>query len=280
MTHRFAAMGCEVVVGGAEPDVDAVAAIFERDERTFTRFADDSELVRVNRADGPVLVSARFARALAAALWASRVTGGLVDPTLLDALEGAGYNRDFAELEPTPDPPRAGPCGRAGEVGLRGRLLTLPPRTRLDLNAVVKSMAVDEALAAIGDGWVSAGGDLATSGPLEVALPHGGSVRLERGALATSGSNGRRWMRAGRWQHHLIDPRTGRPAESPWEQVTACGESCLVADTAAKAAFLLGDAGPDWLDARGMAGRFAAVDGSIVLNASWRSAVGQESLCI
>lgn len=278
MTHRFAAMGCEVVMQGDDPG--AVEAIFERDERMFTRFAADSELLRVNRADGPVLVSERFARALAAALWASRVTGGLVDPTLLDALEGAGYDRDFAELQPTPAPAHAGPCGRAGEVRLRGRLLTMPSGTHLDLNAVVKSMAVDEALAVIGDGWVSAGGDLATSGPLEVALPHGGSVRLERGALATSGSSGRRWLRAGKWQHHLIDPRTGRPANSPWKQVTACGDSCLMADTAAKAAYLLGDDGPDWLDARGMAGRFVGVDGSIAVNASWRTAVGREALCI
>jgi thiamine biosynthesis lipoprotein len=278
MTHRFAAMGCEVVMQGDDPG--AVAAIFERDERMFTRFAADSELLRVNRADGPVLVSERFARALAAALWASRVTGGLVDPTLLAALEGAGYDRDFGELQPTPEPAHPGPCGRAGEVRLRGRLVTLPPGTHLDLNAVVKSMAVDEALAAIGDGWVSAGGDVATAGPLEVALPHGGSVRLERGALATSGSSGRRWLRAGKWQHHLIDPRTGRPADSPWEQVTACGDSCLMADTAAKAAYLLGDDGPDWLDARGMAGRFVCLDGSIVVNASWRTAVGREALCI
>ena len=277
MTHRFAAMGCEVVVHGGDPAV--VAEIFERDERTFTRFAEDSELLRVNRAGGPVLVSERFARAVAAALWASRVTEGLVDPTLLDALEGAGYDRDFAELKPLPAPPRPGACGHAGEVVLRGRLLTLPPGARLDLNAVVKSMAVDDALAAIGDGWISAGGDLATTSPLEVALPHGGSVRLERGALATSGSAGRRWLRAGRWQHHLIDPRTGRPAESPWEQVTVCGESCLMADTAAKAAFLMGDDGPAWLDAHGMAGRFVAVDGSLVLNERWRAAVSREPVC-
>ena len=277
MTHRFAAMGCEIVVHGDDPSV--AAEIFERDERIFTRFAADSELLRVNRANGPVLVSERFARALHCALWASRVTGGLVDPTLLDALEGAGYDRDFAELTPVPAPPRAGACGRAGEVLLRGRLLTLPPGTRLDLNAVVKSMAVDDALAAIGDGWVSAGGDLATTAPLEVALPHGGSIRLESGALATSGSSGRRWLRAGRWQHHLIDPRTGRPADSPWEQVTVCGESCVMADTAAKAAFLMGDAGPGWLDARGMPGRFVAVDGSIVLNEGWRHAVSPEPVC-
>jgi hypothetical protein len=44
-----------------------------------------------------------------------------------------------------------------------------------------------------------------------------------------------------------------------------------MADTAAKAAFLMGDAGPGWLDARGMPGRFLTADGSVVLNAAWRA---------
>ena len=54
--------------------------------------------------------------------------------------------------------------------------------------------------------------------------------------------------RGGELQHHLIDPRTGTPADSPWEQVTVSGDTCLAADVAAKAAFLLGYDGPDWLD--------------------------------
>jgi thiamine biosynthesis lipoprotein len=203
----------------------------------------------------------------------------LVDPTMLDALESAGYDRDFAELVPDEAPASHGTAGRVSDVKLSGRLLTLPPSTRLDLNGVVKAMAVDDGLAVGGGGWIAAGGDLATTEPLDVALPHGGSVRLERGGLATSGSTKRRWVRGGTMQHHLIDPRSGRPAQSPWEAVTVSGESCLAADTAAKAAFLMGDAGPDWLDGLGMPGRFVAFDGSIVVNESWRAAVGREALC-
>ena len=106
--------------------------------------------------------------------------------------------------------------------------------------------------------WISAGGDIAVRAPLTVAVPGGGSVELRRGALATSGRSKRRWLRGGREQHHLIDPRTGRPSHSPWTDVTACGATCLAADVAAKAAFLLGDDGPAWLDERGMPGRFLA----------------------
>jgi FAD:protein FMN transferase len=270
---RFRSMGCEVVVVGASR---GIGELFDDDDRRFTRFADDSELARVNRAHGPVLVSKRFARAVAAALSAARQTGGLVDPTLLGALEAAGYDRDFAELRDA-GPAVAGAAGCWDAVTLHGRLLTLPPGVRLDLNGVVKSMAADDALALIGDGWVAAGGDLATTRPLEVALPGGGGIRLQRGALATSGSRTRRWIRGGRPQHHLIDPRSGRPAESPWEQVTVCGASCLMADVAAKAAFLLGADGPEWLDGRGMAGRFLRPDGSVAVNDVWRAAADPRS---
>lgn len=278
--NRFRSMGCEVVVVG---HVAPVQALFDERDRRFTRFTDDSELARVNRSRGPVVISEQFARAVEVALWAARHTNGLVDPTLLDALEHAGYDCDFGDLEDTGP---AGPArlGRWRDVRLHGRLLTLPPALRLDLNGVVKSMAVDDALALAGTGgWVSAGGDLATTRPLEVALPAGGSIRLERGALATSSSATRHWMRAGEPQHHLIDPRSGRPAVSPWEQVTVCGASCVIADVAAKAAFLLGADGPAWLDARAMPGRFVRPDGSIECNRSWHAGASErepEVACI
>jgi FAD:protein FMN transferase len=269
MSDRFRSMGCEVVVTGG--DAQCVWMLFDEDDRRFTRFASDSELARVNSASGPVVVSDRFARALRASLGAWRQTGGLVDPTLLDALEAAGYDRDFGELTDQPAASVPQRSGSARSIRVHGRLLLRPQGSRLDLNGVVKSMAVDEALAASGAEWISAGGDLATTRPLEVALPAGGSVRLQRGGLATSGSATRRWLRGGEVQHHLIDPRTARPSQSPWEQVTVCGATCLMADVAAKAAYLMGAAGPAWLDRRGMPGRFVHTDGSVTLNETWRS---------
>src|SRR3954447_8300456 len=169
-------MGCDVIVG-FEGDAASVEELFRSDERIFTRFAE-SELLRVNRTAGPVFVSARFARAVAAALRAWRQTEGLVDPTLVDALEGAGYDRDFDLLEPDPRPARPGSVGRAAQIRMSGRLLVAPP---LDLNCVVKSMAVDDALAAIGGhGWVAAGGDVATGRPLAGAPPPRGGGRPGR----------------------------------------------------------------------------------------------------
>jgi thiamine biosynthesis lipoprotein len=274
--RRFSAMGCEVEVGGATArEAEAIERIFQARDRQFSRFREDSELSRVNRSRREIVtVSKTFGQMVERALTAAAATGGLIDPTLGNALEAAGYDRDFDELEPRPEVARTGAPGRWRAVRMVGRLLIRPVGVELDLNGVVKGQTVDEAVDLLsGDGFVTAGGDYAGRGEFDVALPGGGSVRVTRGGLATSGTTKRRWLRAGIWQHHLIDPLSGRPAESPWEQVTVSAGTCLQADVAAKAAFLLGPDGPAWLDKRGLAGRFLPEAGPPLLNRAWQRSV-------
>jgi thiamine biosynthesis lipoprotein len=242
--ERFRAMGCDVVVAGGDPAT--VAAVLERWEAAFSLFRPESELSRVNASPARVVaVSGLFVRALEIALDMAAETDGVVDPTL---------------------------CGRWPEVVLSGRLLSRPPGLELDLNGVVKALAVDEAAATLdGPGFVSVGGDLAVRGPVDVALPAGGAIRVVAGGLATSGTASR--------GAHLVDTATGAARDSCWEQVTASGASCLDADVAAKAGFLLGERGPDWLEARGIPGRFVGVDGEVVENALWHHATEAVPAC-
>lgn len=280
--RRFRSMGCEIVVAGAtDAEGEAIERLFARREHTFSRFLPDSELNKVNERSGrTTLVSAEFATIVELAMTAAHQTRGLVDPTLGRALQAAGYDRDFAALGADPRPPDPAAPSSLRSLRLRGRLLELPADVKLDLNGVVKAQTVDDALALLhGDGYVSAGGDLASRGGLSVALPGGEAVRLVAGGLATSGSDRRRWRRGGALQHHLIDPRSGRPAASPWQQVTVCGRSCLGADIAAKAAFLLGREGPDWLDQHRLPGRFRKADGETITNQAWRQSL-REHACI
>jgi FAD:protein FMN transferase len=270
----FRAMGVAVAVGGAQPaELAAVRRLFDGWDRVFSRFRPDSELSRVNAVRAPaVVVSPLLARAVAAALDAARATGGLVDPTLGRALASAGYDRDLAALPADGGPPGPAAPGRWWDVALAGRVLTRPAGVQLDLNGVVKSLAADEALRLLGgDGFVSAGGDVAARGSAVVGLPGGGSIRLRDGGIATSSTVERRWLRGGREQHHLIDPHTGLPSESRWTHVTVAAASCLVADVAAKAALLLSDDGPGWLDERGLPGLFRDA-GAAVPNRAWRDA--------
>jgi FAD:protein FMN transferase len=237
-------MGCEVLVAGGDPA--AVARVLERWEAAFSLFRPESELSRVNASQAQLLhVSRLFASTLQVALDVAADTAGLVDPTL---------------------------CGRWPEVVVSGRMLSRPRGLALDLNGVVKALAVDEAVEALdGPGFVSVGGDLAVRGPVDVALPAGGAIRVVSGGLATSGTASR--------GAHLVDPATGRPSESRWEQVTASGATCLAADAAAKTGFLLGEDGPAWLDERGIPGRFVAGDGEIVENETWDRATRVPEPC-
>jgi thiamine biosynthesis lipoprotein len=279
--HRFTAMGCEVRVAGAtSPQRAAIQRLFAEREVVFSRFVPRSELNRVNASAGRVImVSPLFAQTLRIALDAADETEGVVVPTLGGALQAAGYTRDSSLLEPDPAPPASPPP--SGSVFALGRFVGLDAGVTLDLNGVVKALAVDDSAQLIdGEGFVSAGGDVATRGELTVALPGGGSVALRRGALATSGNTKRWWLRGGGVQHHLIDPRTSRPAETPWSQVTACGASCLAADVAAKTGFLLGERGPAWLDRKGIPARFLTADGEVTVNAAWRTSMREAAPCI
>ena len=244
VVHRSRAMGCEVAIAGGDPAM--VAGVLERWEAAFSLFRPESELSRVNASPTQMLrVSRLLASTLEIALDVAAETSGLVDPTL---------------------------SGRWSEVVVSGRMLSRPPVLALDLNGVVKALAVDEAVEALdGPGFVSVGGDLAVRGPVDVALPAGGAIRVVAGGLATSGTASR--------GAHLIDTATGIPSESRWEQVTASGTTCLAADVAAKAGFLLGEDGPEWLDAQGIPGRFVARDSEIVENETWDRATRVMQTC-
>jgi thiamine biosynthesis lipoprotein len=263
----FDAMGVRVRVGGATAlEAAAVRDLFEEWERAFSRFRPDSELSRINRhAHEVVVVSPLFARVTRVALQAAAATVGRVDPTLGGAIEAAGYDRDISLLPDDAPAARPSQPGCWQRLRLDGCLLYRPRGVLIDLNCVVKAMAVDAALELLaGNGYASAGGDLAVRGTLDVELPGGGAVAVHSSGVATSGSSRKRWMRGGAVQHHLLDPRTGRPARSLWSDVTVAAADCTIADVAAKTAFLLSGEGPGWIEEQGLAARFLAEDGEIV----------------
>jgi FAD:protein FMN transferase len=263
MRSSFWAMGTEVTVISdktSEPDVFAAAeatvrTVFARDESRFTRFRDDSELSRVNRSAGQrTEVSEPFAEVLREALAGAAATDGLFDPTVLGALEAAGYDRDFSKLEQLREPRSLTPvpCGRWCDVEIVGNRVHLPRGVGLDFGGFVKGWTADraaEAAIAAGLRWglVNAGGDLRIAGDapqLEIGIEEPDHpdeivslVRMSEGALATSSVTQRRW---GPELHHLIDPRTGLPARTPVVQATVWAETCAAAEVASKRALIGG----------------------------------------
>jgi FAD:protein FMN transferase len=88
-------------------------------------------------------------------------------------------------------------------------------------------------------------------------------IALADGALATSSVQHRRWRRGGRFHHHIIDPRTGRPADSPWRTVSVTAESCVDANIASTAAVVMGEPAVGWLMAHGLPARLVGTDGRV-----------------
>lgn len=259
--HAFRAMGTEVVILGPEDHLSstqaraAVEAVFTREEQRFSRFRGDSELTRVNAAAGWwIAVSPRFESLVRLALEQAEATDGLFDPSVLDAVIAAGYDRDFDEvlagargaLHP------ARPCGGWREIEVRAGAVRLPRGVGLDLGGIAKGSTADlgaEAALAAGLPWalVSAGGDLRIAGDapaIEVGIEdpedpatHVTRLRLSEGGIATSSVLARAW---GDWLHHVIDPRTGEPARTQALQATAWAPTCALAEVRATWALLTG----------------------------------------
>jgi thiamine biosynthesis lipoprotein len=249
----------------------AVPGWFEAWEQQLSRFRTDSDLSRLNEAAGrPVVVPPALWEVLNVAHDAARQSQGLVQPTILAALEAAGYDRSFGQLAPAMAgaPLPAHPADwHALKLDRRTHTVTLPSGVRLDLGGVAKGWAADQAaqrLAEAGPALVDAGGDISVSGPMAdgspwpiaIANPFAsdeslGLVLLPGGAVATSGRDYRRWRCGGVEQHHIIDPRSGQPAQTDVLSATIIAPSGPTAEMAAKVALILGSrAGLAWLDAR------------------------------
>jgi thiamine biosynthesis lipoprotein len=243
--------------------------------RRYSRFLPDSELSRLN-ADPRETVPVRplMARLAQAVREAGLLSGGLVDGTLVAAIQRAGYATDLrgptlalaSALELAP-PRRAAAADvakrwREIDVDLRTGTITRAPGLALDSGGLAKGLFADvlgEVLATHASFAINCAGDLLVGGaarrgreirvesPFDASTLH--TFELSHTGVATSGIGRRSWLdRHGRPAHHLLDPSTGRPAFTGVVQVTALAPSALDAEIRAKAALLSGpQAAPGWL---------------------------------
>ena len=93
--------------------------------------------------------------------------------------------------------------------------------------------------------------------------------RSAAGGLATSGTTVRRWRAGAVELHHIVDPRTGRPAVTPWRTVTVAARTCVDANVASTAAIVLGEEALGWLEARSVAARLVGGSGEVVRLGAW-----------
>jgi thiamine biosynthesis lipoprotein len=288
----------ELVLVGASDDLLpwARARLADLDER-WSRFLPGSETSTLNLAAGrPVAVSPETFTMVALAVLGWLASAGRFDPTVLDALELAGYDRSFDQvgLDSGSRRPGGQPAPARGLGGIVldsvAGTVALPPGTRFDPGGIGKGYAADllcaELRAQGADGaCVNLGGDLRVSGrspsgprwAVGVPHPHGGTagvLGIADGAVATSSPTRRSWQLGGRRLHHLIDPRSGLPADSDLLQVTTVAAEGWRAEVAAKAAYLAGL--PDALDlAVGLGAEALVIDRDGRVHASAGLQVGE-----
>jgi thiamine biosynthesis lipoprotein ApbE len=273
---------------------DMLAADLDAVDRACSRFRPDSEIRTL--AGSSVTLSPLLAEAVAAALRAAKLTGGDVDPTVGAAMNAIGYDRDFTQI--CPDGPALRLTTRSvpgwQHLHLDGTRLTMPAGVELDLGATAKAWAADRGAtaiaAALGCGvLVSLGGDIAVAGqPPEtgwrvrvqdvtgdpadpVEGPHA-LIAIRDGGLATSSTKARRWRRGGDVLHHILDPRTGLPAEPVWRTVSVAAGTCLDANAASTAAIIRGRDAMPWLAGQRLPARLVDAKGAVFTVAGWPTA--------
>jgi thiamine biosynthesis lipoprotein len=262
------AMGSDarVIVGDAESDaLEWAVAEIERLEACWSRFRSDSELTEINTHTGEWLpVSAPMLLALATATELHAATSGRFDPTILDALERAGYDRTFADVpRATEDArdfvPEAAPGFARVEIDREHARVRIPRGVRVDLGGLGKGLAADLVARGLTErgartALVSLGGDVCARGtppdggwriPVEHPLDATGVLfefPLTAGGLVTSTTQMRAWQRNGREYHHLIDPATGDAARTEFAAVVATAPEASWAEGVAKAMVVAGAA--------------------------------------
>jgi thiamine biosynthesis lipoprotein len=304
-TASFPALGttAEITTLDAASLSDAID-VLEREldaiDLACSRFRADSEVSRLAGSGGQWMPASRLLRlALAAGVDAAAATGGAVDPTVGVSMRALGWDADFRVIVSRREPTRIELVPAAGwrriEIDDERGLVRVPAGVLVDLGATAKALAADRAAAAAcratgSSVLVNLGGDIAVAGPAPAggwpilvtddhrapSVADGQTVAIAAGGLATSSTTVRRWRTTEGIAHHILDPRTGRPAAEVWRTASVAAATCVGANTASTAAIVLGEDAPRWFESAGIAARLVRPDGRVVLTGGWPAQEGLE----
>lgn len=269
-TRAWPVMGTMLEVRVWEPDsarallaLAAARAAVQRVDSLMSNYRPESELSEVNRragTDSITVISPETSEVLEAALHFARASGGALDVTVGPVVAVWGFYRPEGAIPPAAalDSARSLVGYEQVEYDPATRALRFPRRgMRLDFGAVAKGYAADLAVTAIRSlgvrrGVVDLGGNLRFLGesPGEGGWRVGlrdprspedeiAAIRLDGGAVATSGDYERFFVHAGMRYSHIIDPRTGWPARGV-AGVSVIAPTGLLSDALSTALFVLG----------------------------------------
>lgn len=239
-SRHFDAMGTTCSLFAVDADLSEAERWVQRTGERLTRFSPDSELSRLNaRAGEWCRVSPELESVLTSALDAHRMSSGLVNAAVLPAMVAIGYTRPLAEGRPVATLDEARPLPPLPEVlELRPGHARVARGSGIDLGGVAKGWMADRLSETLGASClVNLGGDLRARGRWPIGIGEATLMLHDQGA-ATSSTRKRRWGEL----HHLIDPRTGLPAQTGLDEVSVVAATAFEAEVVAKTALLLGPA--------------------------------------
>jgi len=270
-TEYFRAMNSDIVLvaegelSQVESGLVAVQKFVDTSEKRFTRFSEQSELSALNRSAGNWFqASPDLFQVVKEAVFYFHKTNGLFDPSILPSLKNAGYVHSMDEIRrvgsaPQPDRHQSVSVSAFDSIELNETTssIRLPADLQIDLGGIAKGWIAERAAHLLSQYSsacaVNAGGDM-----FLVGYPHGQDswevgledprnpqedisvLLLQEGAVATSSVVKRSWKQGNISRHHLINPRTGEPANTQWLSVTVLAPHAATAETFAKA-FLIAD---------------------------------------
>jgi FAD:protein FMN transferase len=291
---RFRALGTTAQILVADPSrVDIAERALRREldaiDLAASRFRDDAEIARIATGAWTPVSSVLF-EAMKTAVRVAAATDGIVDPTVGGAMNAMGYRSDFDSIDGSNalTLPAVVPGYERIELDARRRMVRVPVGVEIDLGSSAKALAADRAAHTAAESagcgvLVNLGGDIAVAGD----APDGGwlvfvtddhragrttdgqTIALSSGGLATSGTTVRRWRKADRDVHHIVDPRTGLPAAEVWRTSSVTALTCVDANAAATASIVLGFDAPGWLERLGLSARLVTTDGDVFRVGGW-----------
>ena len=246
------------VYDGSDPESAAKAAQDEiyRLDRLFSVSNPNGEIAIAN-ANGTVQLSEDGVFLISQALQLARETEGLFDITLQPLIDCWGFYSDSLHIPDDTELDSLLANAGSDHVSLDGSVLTLEPGVGLDLGAIAKGYASDRAAEAVRSGGTTSamlilGGNVYAVGtkngsPWTVAIQdpktsggYVGMIEVSDTAVVTSGTYQRFLEQDGQRYHHILDPRTGRPAQSGLVSVTIVCESGMIADALSTARLVMG----------------------------------------
>lgn len=249
------------VVEGDSQIVDEVIGYLHNLEALWSRFLSTSEISQLNSSPGvPVKVSPQTLKLVQLLIAGFRLTNGLFDPTTLPLTLANGYISSHVDASRTTVLPESATWPGDIEsivINDANHTVTLPVGTTLDPGGLGKGLAADLAVElAMSRGahgaLVSANGDVRAAGlspdgrswrigiehPLEKHLEIA-QVHISDGAVVTSSRMTNRWTTDAGDTHHIMDPKTGKSAQTEVLSATVVSAEAALGEVLAKLAFLL-----------------------------------------